>query len=261
MSIESAIGKFEPISLAEMDGVKLMNRTDRKYWFNTSHLAELLADISEQYYLLEVEGERNMAYATTYYDTPEDMMYNNHHRGKRNRYKIRRRNYLSTNSCFLEVKFKSNKGRTVKVRKKSCYDNTGFDQNDCDFIVANSPYTCEQLEKVLVNRFKRLMLVSKAMNERCTIDSEMLFTSRGGRAMVSDLVIVEVKTDGRSHSNIIDALNRRRLKPSGFSKYCMGRSLTDSSLKRNNFKKKHRRIEKTIEKSINSLIDNNTNVL
>lgn len=255
MSIESAIGKFEPISLAEMDGVKLMNRTDRKYWFNTSHLTEILVDISDQYYLLEVDGERNMPYATTYYDTPADAMYNNHHRGKMNRYKIRRRNYLSTNSSFLEVKFKSNKGRTVKVRRKSCYNSSEFDPQDCAFIATNSPYTCDQLEKVLENQFKRLMLVSKAMNERCTIDSELHFMGTAAEAHVDSLVIVEVKTDGRSHSAIIDALNKRRLKPSGFSKYCVGRSIVDSTLKINRFKKKHRAIEKTIDKPINNLIN------
>lgn len=253
MNLNNTIDKFEGISLSEMDAVKLMNRTDRKYWFHRDLLTKLLEDVSEQYYILEIGGERNLPYSTTYYDTQHDEMYINHHRGKLNRYKIRRRNYISTKSSFLEIKFKSNKGRTVKVRRASDYNNIGFDENDEEFIAQRSPYSCQDLKKSLENGFKRLMLVSKEMNERCTIDSSLKFISGNCEKKLEDLVIVEVKTDGRSHSAIIDALNRMRIRPAGFSKYCMGRSLTDNTLKQNNFKVKHR----TIYKKINNPIKNN----
>ncbi len=251
MCDSSVLVKFQGISLSQMDGVTLMNRTDRKYWFHQSWLEELLVEVSQDYYLLEVEGERNLIYTTTYYDTQENDMYSNHHRGKMNRYKIRRRNYVATQSSFLEVKFKSNKGRTIKTRHPSDYRSKSFDLRDRDFISENSPYSGLELQKVLENRFRRLMLVSKSMDERCTIDSEIRFRDGGHNARLDDLVIVEVKTNGRSPSKIIDALNRRRLKPSGFSKYCVGRSLVDGDLKQNNFKRKHRDIERKTYNSIN----------
>ncbi len=253
MCIDPILKSFQGITLAQMDSVKLMNRTDRKYWFNSELLANLLESVAQDYYILEVGGERNLPYSTTYYDTCQDDMYSNHHRGKRNRYKIRRRNYVSTNSSFLEIKFKSNKGRTVKVRRASSYGNVDFDAEDREFIAQRSPYQCSDLRKVLENGFNRLMLVSKAMNERCTIDSQLRFISAATQVNLEELVIVEVKTDGRSHSAIIDALNQMRLKPSGFSKYCMGRSLTDGELKQNNFKRKHRKIEKVLYNPINRL--------
>ncbi len=246
MSLDEAIAKFQGITLSEMDGVKLMNRTDRKYWFKRELLVDLLESVADSYFILEVEGERNLPYSTVYYDTEHDGMYTTHHRGKLNRYKIRRRNYVSTKSSFLEVKFKSNKGRTVKVRRVSDYGSVGFDRRDEQFIEEKSPYRCCDLKRVLENSFKRLMLVSREMNERCTIDSDLRFISNGNEASLEKLVVVEVKSDGRSHSAIIDALNQRGLKPSGFSKYCMGRSLTDSDLKQNNFKRKHREIERKI---------------
>ncbi len=244
MCLESIVNEFEPISLKEMDGVKLMNRTDRKYWFNNALLELLLEAVKDGYYLLEVDGERNMPYATTYYDTPMDELYNNHHRGKKNRYKIRRRSYLSSNTSFLEVKFKSNKGRTVKVRRNSDYNRTGFDSYDSLFINQHTPYSCCDLRVVLENRFRRLMLVSKKMDERCTIDSELLFRCGEKVKELDHLVVVEVKTDGRNQSAIVEALNRMRLKPSGFSKYCIGRSISESELKINRFKQKHREIVK-----------------
>ncbi|MFI3321981.1 MAG: polyphosphate polymerase domain-containing protein [Rikenellaceae bacterium] len=244
MNIDSTIQQFEPIYLSQMDEVKLMNRTDMKYWFHSEMLSELLEEVAADYYILEVEGERNMDYSTIYYDTSNNEMYGNHHRGKKNRYKIRRRNYVSSNSSFLEIKFKSNKGRTVKTRQKSDFQNCDFNDLDKSFIEENTPYLCCNLTKVLENEFKRLMLVSKRMNERCTIDSELRFISDGNEAWLDFLVIVEVKRDGYNYSRIVEALNRRRLKPSGFSKYCIGRSLIEKELKQNNFKAKHRTIRK-----------------
>ncbi|MFI3303940.1 MAG: polyphosphate polymerase domain-containing protein [Rikenellaceae bacterium] len=256
MSIKSAIESFEGITLSEMDRVKLMNRTDRKFWFNISHLEELLLDIKDHYFALEIGGERNLPYATTYYDTPEDHMYRTHHRGKLNRFKIRRRNYVSTQHSFLEVKFKSNKGRTIKQRIPTSYPNPDFNPDEDLFIAKESPYHSTELHTVLENSFKRLMLVGCDMNERCTIDQELAFVSNGVEAHLEQLVIVEVKSEGYATSRIIDAMRRQRLKPSGFSKYCIGRSITDQSLRRNAFKAKHREIEKIIDAPIEKLLIN-----
>ncbi len=244
--IDEIISRLQPISLAQMEGVTLMNRTDKKYWFRRESLVELLFDIADDYYILEIDGNRNMPYATTYYDTVQDGMYGNHHRGKMNRYKIRRRNYISTNSSFLEIKFKTNKGRTIKRRLSSDFSNVGFSTTDQLFITKNSPYSYDELSRVLDVSFSRMMLVSKAMNERCTIDSGLRFISANGEIALEDLTVVEVKRDGRTPSAIINSLNRLRLKPAGFSKYCIGRSLTSHSLKQNNFKQKHRYINKIL---------------
>lgn len=250
MSVDNIIRRFREISLFEMDEVKLMNRTDRKFWFHSDLIDEILEEIEEEYFVLEIEGDRLLPYLTTYYDTESDEMYNNHHRGKLNRYKVRRRNYAKTDSSFLEVKFKSNKGRTVKVRRESDYYNDKFDNSDEDFLRDNTPYLPNRLHKVLENSFKRLMLVGKAMNERCTIDNGIQFVCGDNQVKMDNLVVVEVKSDGRNHSAIIDALKRRRLKSSGFSKYCIGRSLVDDSLKINNFKGKQREIVKKIDNQI-----------
>ncbi|MFI3297975.1 MAG: polyphosphate polymerase domain-containing protein, partial [bacterium] len=246
MQLIDVINEFDAITLPEMDKVKLMNRTDRKYWFNVSELVELLHDIKDKYYLLEVEGKRDLPYSTTYYDTPENEMYKNHHRGKLNRYKIRRRSYLVTDSSFLEVKFKSNKGRTIKKRIESEYPSDIFNEKEDKFIAKHTPYAALDLHSVLVNGFRRLMLVSKKLDERCTIDLELHFVTEAGKFSLGELTIVEVKTDGRSKSVIIDALNARRLKPSGFSKYCVGRSIVDASVPNNLFRQKHRAIEKIV---------------
>ena len=112
--INKIISKFSSVSLDEIDEVKLMNRIDRKYWFHISQLVPFLESTIPYYDILEINGQRLMKYETTYFDTEEDTMFLKHHNQKLNRHKIRQRKYLSTDSSFLEIKYKTNKRRTVK---------------------------------------------------------------------------------------------------------------------------------------------------
>ena len=105
---------FDPIRLDEMNEVKLMNRVDRKYWFHLDRLENLLHSIKNDYFILNIDGQSILPYATSYFDTTQNNMYTSHVNGKLNRYKVRRRTYVSTGISFLEVKFKSNKGKTIK---------------------------------------------------------------------------------------------------------------------------------------------------
>ena len=50
--ILNKLNKFMPISLAEMDGVKLMDRTDTKFIFNIAHLSEILEEATNYYKIL-----------------------------------------------------------------------------------------------------------------------------------------------------------------------------------------------------------------
>ncbi|MFR9650643.1 MAG: polyphosphate polymerase domain-containing protein [Rikenellaceae bacterium] len=251
-NISEIISGFQGVALSEMDRVKLMSRTDSKYWFGEESLVKLLDEMSQYYYILEVCNMRLLPYETTYFDTVDNEMYSNHHRGKMNRYKIRKRNYVTTQSGFLEVKFKNNKGRTIKSRQPSDYHTLEFNQQEREFLRNNTPYSGEELRVSLKCHFSRITLVSKQFNERCTIDMDIKFQTSNSERELGNLVIVEVKRDGRSQSHIIDALTRHRLTASGFSKYCIGRSINEEYLKHNNFKQKHREIGKIVMKSSNN---------
>ena len=50
--------QFEPIGLAQMDGVALLDRTDTKYVLRTSQLYSALAALSKQYWVLDIDGVR-----------------------------------------------------------------------------------------------------------------------------------------------------------------------------------------------------------
>lgn len=241
MKVES----FTPIRLEEMDKVQLMNRTDRKFWFHVSYLSELLRTIEDNYYILNFGGKSCLPYATTYFDTCGDKMFSAHHNGKLNRFKIRKRTYVDSEISFLEIKFKSNKGRTVKKRIPSRVNKSSFSSTEGQFIDHNTPYSSNELKESLINKFTRLTLVNKNFKERCTIDLDLQFEISDRITTLDNLVIVEIKSDGKSNkSPLALALRQYKIKESGFSKYCVGRSITDPLLKRNAFKPKLRSLEK-----------------
>lgn len=238
---------FKPITLGEMEKVRLMNRTDTKFWFHVSHLYPLLESVQGDYFILQMHNEVALPYSTVYYDTETNGMFTAHHNGKLNRYKIRRRSYISSGISFLEVKFKNNKGRTIKKRIPADFDYNHFNEKENTFIQGTTPFSVEDLSPSLINNFNRITLVNKNFKERCTIDFNLSFKHESRQKTLDSLVIVEIKADGSpSASPLALALRNLRIKNSGFSKYCIGRTVLDSDIKRNAFKSKIRMIEKTI---------------
>jgi len=236
---------FDSITLGEMDQVKLMNRTDLKFWFHSDNLPGLLEMVKNDYFLLHIGGENKLPYATTYFDTENNRMFAAHHNGKLNRFKIRKRSYVNSGISFLETKFKNNKGRTIKKRIPSSHGQDKFTSTEAQFIDSHTPFYTKELTPSLGNNFSRLTLVNKNFKERCTIDLDIEFKVSDRVVTLDNLVIVEIKSDGKSTASPLAlALRENRIKTSGFSKYCVGRSVTDPLLKKNAFKQKIRSIEK-----------------
>lgn len=239
---------FKKIELKEMEKVTLMNRTDRKYWFHLKDIQAILDTVNEDYFVLNIDGKSILPYATTYFDTDKNEMFANHHNGKLNRYKVRKRSYVSSGISFLEIKFKSNKGRTIKKRIPITVNGTLFSEGEALFLKNTSPYSVNDLKPSLLNNFSRITLVNKNFKERCTIDLNLHFKFNEKELELSEMVIVEIKSDGNSGlSPITLALRDHRIKTSGFSKYCVGRTIIDYNLKRNAFKAKIRSIEKMLQ--------------
>lgn len=246
--IENIISKYNSVSLEEIDEVKLMSRIDRKYWFHFSKLGPLLENTLEYYNVLEINGQRIMDYQTTYFDTADNSMYIKHHNRKLNRHKIRQRKYVSTNSSFLEIKFKTNKKRTVKQRIAADFEPKDFIQRELDFIDEKTPFKGKDLHPSLNNKFKRITLIHKEKLDRCTIDISPVFWNEKGSSVFDNLVIFELKR-GRSlkSSPIVAILRHLKIRQRGLSKYCTGRAILDSQLKQNAFKSRFRFLNKELK--------------
>jgi|APDOM4702015159_1054818.scaffolds.fasta_scaffold07555_2 hypothetical protein len=234
------IPQFAPISLCEMQSVRLMNRVDTKYALCSTQLYDILATLSDRYRVQTIDETTAAGYRTTYLDTPLLDMYMLHHNGKKERQKVRLREYVDSNLAWLEIKLKNNHGRTNKERIRL----TSFDDYATPASVAlingYSQYALSDLIPQLGNSFKRITLVNYALTERVTIDTEICFENfrTGIRSDLGSLSVVEVKQSGASYSDIKEEFFNRRIRSMNLSKYCIGMVLTDHQIKSNRFKKK-----------------------
>ena len=246
--MDKLLKPFETITLEEMKSVKLMNRTDTKFVTNTSKLYQLLKMAQQDYYVQVIDGERNLDYDTTYFDTTAFDMYNMHQSGHLNRQKIRFRTYCINHLQFMEVKTKNNHGRTKKKRIE-VNDMDLNDEEKRQFLHKHLRYEVEKLQPVLSNHFSRVTLVNKGMTERLTIDTGLNFHNvlNGSDKDMGQLVVIELKRDGLVYSPVLQMLRHLRIQPHGFSKYCMGSALTGQDhLPVNRFKCKLIEINKLV---------------
>ncbi|MBP5572668.1 MAG: polyphosphate polymerase domain-containing protein [Bacteroidales bacterium] len=241
------VSSMQPITLAEMKAVQLMNRVDTKYLVTSAQLCDILRGVRERYFVQEAEGHRLSPYRTVYYDTPELTMYRIHHDRHLVRDKVRVRTYVDSNLSFCEVKHKTNKGRTKKKRiaVQPRY-NILEDPEAAAFLKEQQPYPIESLSPHLETVFDRITLVNFEKTERLTIDCNLHFNNlaKGTTASMDPLVVMELKQDGRARSLFKEVLFTLRIKPFKISKYCIGTCLTCPEVRQNRFKPKLRRIHK-----------------
>ena len=248
--MKEILNSFAPITLGQMDNIRLMNRTDTKFVTNIDKLEQLLIMAKDDYYIQEIDGERIAPYYTLYFDTKDHAMYTAHESGHTNRQKLRIRSYVNSGLNFLEVKTKNNHGRTKKKRMEV----DDMDLRDPEkrlFLDSNLYYKTDSLQPALNNHFSRITLVNKAKTERLTIDSNLRFRNlqSGLQTDMGDLVIIELKRDGMVYSPILDKLRQLHIHPHGFSKYCMGSALTNPLLPVNQFKEKLHYTERIINEN------------
>ncbi|MCQ2252078.1 MAG: polyphosphate polymerase domain-containing protein [Bacteroidales bacterium] len=198
---------------------------------------------------MEIAGLRYMAYETVYFDTPDNQLFTAHHNGRLDRYKVRKRTYLDTGNVFLEVKHKNNKGKTKKKRIEITTSLNEIFPEEYDFLRNHIPYPPESLVPVIQNHFHRITLVRKDMGERCTVDCELGFRDMDSCRQTNGFAMVELKHEaGAPKSPLQIVLAKHGIKPSGFSKYCIGRVLCmHSGIKHNLFKERIRTIQKTLQ--------------
>lgn len=245
--MNALLNTFAPITLAEMKSVRLMNRVDTKFVTTLPRLMQLLEMAKGEYFVQEIDGERNSAYTTLYYDTPRLDMYIMHHNGCLGRQKVRVRQYVDSNLTFLEVKNKNNHRRTRKKRiTVTGFDITGEQQRE--FLKPLCWWDVDTLQPALRNWFNRITLVNKAKTERVTIDTGLRFHNfvSGIDKSLDQVVIIELKRDGNQPSPLLAMLRDLHIHPYGFSKYCMGTALSNPSVKKNRLKPKLHYVERLL---------------
>lgn len=253
IDLETLLTSIDQHSLEDQKRSSLMNRIDTKYVLPATMLPIILSVLSDEYTVLSENNKQIFNYETTYFDTKKREFYLAHHNGKLNRYKVRYRRYVESNRSYMEVKFKNNKGRTIKDRislNQISPAQTEINQ----FINLCLEKKFSPLEKSLHVNYKRITLMNKYRQERLTIDIDIGFQSEnnGNIRTLPNIIIAELKretnNDASYFSKLVKSYNHA---PLSFSKYCMGCALTgESNLKSNRFKPLISQLNKILNNTI-----------
>ena len=212
--------QFSPISLKNMDEVKLMNRSDTKFTFSVQKLPILLEKLVPFYDVLEINGKRLHSYKSLYFDTDDRKFYNDHHNRRVNRHKIRFREYEDSGLIFLEVKCKNNKGKTIKKRMKVNKIPNALSNDHQRYVTNIMGYSLPVSSKQWIN-FNRVTLVHKKQKERLTIDVNLNYSDGITNGDLTKVIIAEVKQERMSRSSdFIRIAKDLKIYPMRLSKYC-----------------------------------------
>jgi hypothetical protein len=244
---------FTPISLATLNGkAEMLRRRDNKYIVDRAVLAKALGEFVGEFDVLEIDGRRSFTYDTCYFDSAERECYKDHHRGRRCRAKVRIRNYVDSNFCFVEVKLKDKRGETIKKRlKHDSARHQNLDSRAMQFVdhcfreLYGKPFPYK-LQQALDMRYKRVTLVAKSGGERMTIDSQLHFMDGNRVTSINDDIFI-VETKSSNGNGIADkALRKLHRHPMKHcSKYCAGTAILRDEMQTNNFRAVMRKLATT----------------
>ncbi len=246
-TFDEMLADFEPVSLSDIDQVRLMDRVDTKFLFHEKELMKILEMMQPHYRVLEVNHVRNSRYETRYLDTADFAMFHSHLHGKFNRYKIRYRSYPDSGTSFIETKCKTNKGRTIKKRMEVNELGEGLNEPVKDFAERLVPYPFSSLNPALHVSYSRITMVHRDFSERLTIDTGLRFSTPGKRHSLSGLTIAEIKRGVATHAPFERMLHSLKINPFSISKYCTGVCLLADGVRKNNYKYKILRINKILQ--------------
>jgi hypothetical protein len=236
-SFQSRLNQFSPISLEQLGKAALMDRQETKYIFRKDHILNFLFGLESEYRVLEIEGQRGCSYRTEYYDTADFHFFQQHQNGSGQRWKVRQRTYLDSQANFLEVKYKDNRKRTRKSRIQTDVTLNHILENENAFLSANAPHSMAELHPKLEVWYTRTTLVKNEGLERVTLDSQLNYSNGKISQDLEGLMIAEIKQAAYNPTSPFMAqMKMGGVRPSPFSKYCIGISLLYPEIKHNRFK-------------------------
>jgi len=245
LHVISLLQDYEAVTLASVGDLALNDRIDTKYVLCLTQLTLLLSSLADAYHVLEVDGVRLSHYCTLYFDTAGRHLYRTHHAGRANRWKVRSRAYVNSGLSFLEVKHRTNKGRTLKERIRTEALLTHLTPEASRLVSDLLPLDPRALRPTVWNEFLRITLVSKDRPERVTFDLDVCFEAAAERRTLGGAVVAEVKQESLDRrSEMIRQMRALGIRPTTFSKYCIGTAMLFPEVKHNRLKPVLRAVDK-----------------
>lgn len=243
--MKQGLGGFQRIELEELPADVLMERIDRKFLTSYSRIPKLLAGLEKDYHAIEAAESVIAPYETLYFDSSDLFFFTSHHNGSGHRVKVRYRRYPRTDTTFLELKRKNNKGFTSKQRMQTDCFKQHFNREEKQFLAEKLPVLDHRdLREGVRISYTRMGFISKDSNERFSVDFDMRASLNGGHVSFGKLAIFEVKQDYFHTTPVVAHLRNQSVREESVSKYCTALSLLCPKLKSNLFKPAIRRIQK-----------------
>ncbi|WP_345801367.1 polyphosphate polymerase domain-containing protein [Microbacterium sp. AZCO] len=235
------LARFDSVTLEElvMDAA-LLTRVDRKYVVPRQTAARLLETLDSGTRVLEIDGARDFAYESVYFDTPDLLSFRMAAQPRRRRFKLRTRTYLDVGSAYLEIKTRGARGTTVKERseydlrlRRVLTDGARDDAASAFDAIGVAGSRADELAATLTTRYRRATLLTSDGAGRATIDTELRWEQPGGSGFaLPGIAIVETKSPAAA-SRIDRLLWRAGHRPATVSKYATGLAALHSELPRN----------------------------
>ena len=219
-----------PIALAELNQhAALQTRVDRKYVLTRADAEAVLADAAPGTRVLEIDGLRELAYESVYFDTPDLLSYRMAAHARRRRFKLRTRSYVDSATSFLEMKTRGARSTTVK-------DRIDYDPSSRDVLTEEGrQYADAALDELgipeperldllptLVTRYRRTTLFLPASSSRATVDTDLSWEAEDGTTIMRPgLAIIETKSGSRT-SEVDRLLWSHGHRPDRISKFGTG---------------------------------------
>ncbi len=224
-TIDHALAAFDPVSLeGANDLAALQTRVDRKYLVDEDTLHGLLDAMAPTTRVLEIDGEQECGYRSTYFDTEDLALYRAAVQGRRRRYKVRSRAYGDAGPCFLEVKAKGPRGSNVKSRIDYCRrDGSTITPDGHRFIeeITGERGLASALRPTLTTEYSRSTLIDPTDRTRLTFDRRLRCADEAGNTAVLDAIVVETKS-AQAPSAADQWLWQHHVRPTKISKFGTG---------------------------------------
>lgn len=242
--LNSILSKYSTLGLSDLPKEFLMRRQETKFILNTEQLLNCLELFRNECAALIINESLTHKYESKYFDSDDLKSYNDHHRGKSQRFKMRKRKYHSNGATFFELKLRNNKKYIQKFRIPSDFSKNYIVDEEKNLIykhLSGSDFTQQKL--VLQNDYDRIVLINSDRRLRITFDYNISFYSGNQSSQIDDVVIAELKYE-KIPKDYIDEMTKLGASQTSFSKYCVGTAILNPNVKRNNFKQNLVKIKK-----------------
>ncbi|MDX2826148.1 VTC domain-containing protein [Streptomyces ipomoeae] len=244
-SVAPVLRALRPIGLDELVArAELLTRVDRKYMLPATELPFVIGGLDGGgtsrssgvepggVQVLEVDGQRQFAYRSVYFDTPDMDGYLGAARRRRRRFKLRVRTYLPSSPegearHYFEVKTRGPRGTTVKQRIPYTGDLWRLDAEARAYAdemlgAAGIDSRGFRLVPTLTTRYRRTTLFLPDSGSRVTVDTDLTWALPDGTELrTPERTIVETKA-GRAGSSADRLLWSLKHRPCPVSKYGTG---------------------------------------